>query len=180
MQKGFTLIELLVVIAILAVLAVAVILVLNPAELIKQGRDATRISDLGTVNSAIGYYLSTALTPDTNFGGTGKTCTTMIATTSPFSATAPACVPVVNALRNVDGTGWVKIKLTDAQGGSPLGSLPQDPVNLANFQYAFIGDDGTNVFELDGRLESSKYSGNMSSDGGDNPNWYEVGTKLDL
>jgi prepilin-type N-terminal cleavage/methylation domain-containing protein len=36
--KAFTLIELLVVIAILAVLAVAVTLILNPAELIRQGR----------------------------------------------------------------------------------------------------------------------------------------------
>ncbi len=49
-EKAFTLIELLVVIAILAVLAVAVTLILNPAELIRQGRDSIRLSDLATIN----------------------------------------------------------------------------------------------------------------------------------
>lgn len=39
-RKGFTLIELLIVIGILAVLATAVIMVLNPAELLKQARDS--------------------------------------------------------------------------------------------------------------------------------------------
>src|SRR3989338_2108717 len=48
-SKGFTLIELLVVIAIIAVLAVAVILTLNPAELLKQARDSTRVSDMSTL-----------------------------------------------------------------------------------------------------------------------------------
>ena len=57
-RKGFTLIELLVVIAILAVLAVAVTLILNPAELVRQGRDSTRLSDIGTVHRAIGLYFA--------------------------------------------------------------------------------------------------------------------------
>src|SRR6056297_1976317 len=49
-NQAFTLIELLVVIAILSVLAVAVTLILNPAELMRQARDSTRLSDLATIN----------------------------------------------------------------------------------------------------------------------------------
>lgn len=45
-EKSFTLIELLIVIGILTVLAVAVVLVLKPTDLVKQARDATRMSDL--------------------------------------------------------------------------------------------------------------------------------------
>src|SRR3989344_7995871 len=55
---GFTLIELLIVIAILVVLSVAVVVILNPAELLRQARDSTRISDLASVNSAIALYLA--------------------------------------------------------------------------------------------------------------------------
>ena len=62
-QKGFTLLELIIVIGILAVLATVSVLVLNPAQLFAQDRDTTRISDLGTLRSAIGLYLSSVSSP---------------------------------------------------------------------------------------------------------------------
>ncbi len=52
-KKGFTLIELLIVIGIIGILAAAVIVVLNPAELLAQARDGTRLSDIDSANSAI-------------------------------------------------------------------------------------------------------------------------------
>ncbi|MCX6788427.1 MAG: type II secretion system protein, partial [Candidatus Jorgensenbacteria bacterium] len=55
-KLGFTLVELLIVIAILAILAVAVVLVLNPAQLLKQGRDSTRLSDMAALNSALALF----------------------------------------------------------------------------------------------------------------------------
>jgi len=55
-RSAFTLIELLVVIAIIAILAVVVILTLNPAELLRQSRDSSRLSDLATLTSAINLY----------------------------------------------------------------------------------------------------------------------------
>ncbi len=55
-RRGFTLIELLVVIAIIAILAVVVVLTLNPAQLLAQSRDANRVSDLATLQSAISLY----------------------------------------------------------------------------------------------------------------------------
>ena len=196
MTKGFSLIELLVVIAIVAVLAVAVVLVLNPAELIKQGRDATRISDLGTINSALSYYLSTATNPDTSFGVSGFICRNTTNTSSTFTA-AGACT--INATRGISGAGWVAVKLDDASGGSPLGSLPADPLGTADFGYPYLyagnGSESAanaNTFELNARLESTKYRPNMVTDGGNKPAtaacvnyqdidcWYEAGTKLDL
>src|SRR3989344_4406163 len=96
MKKGFTLIELLVVIAILAVLATAVVIILNPAELLKQGRDSTRLSDLAALQSSIALYLSDNVNP--GIGGSASTACgvgalglarcTLATSTSPF-VTAP-------------------------------------------------------------------------------------------
>lgn len=55
-RNGFTLIELLVVIAIIAVLAIVVILSLNPAQLLMEGRDSGRISDMGSLSEALALY----------------------------------------------------------------------------------------------------------------------------
>ena len=52
-QKGFTLIELLIVITIIATLAVAVFVALNPAQRLKDARDARRTSDVDTILTAI-------------------------------------------------------------------------------------------------------------------------------
>ena len=52
-NKGFTLIELLIVIAIIATLAVVVFVALNPAQRLKDSRDARRTSDVDTILTAI-------------------------------------------------------------------------------------------------------------------------------
>ncbi len=172
MKRGFTLIELLIVIAIVAVLAVAVVLVLNPAELIKQGRDATRISDFGTISSAIGYAIVTA-TSSPIFTGAG-------AARSTFSTTCPFGICTIST-RATDGTGWVAVNLSWAQGGSPIGALPVDPLNNStSSQYSAKTDTTAQVFELDTILESAKYMGQMANDGGNDNGIYEAGTKLNL
>src|ERR1035437_6565486 len=67
-KGGFTLLELLIVIAIIAILSVALVIVLNPAETLKKARDAQRISDLSTLKTAIGLYM-TSVSP-VYLGGT--------------------------------------------------------------------------------------------------------------
>jgi prepilin-type N-terminal cleavage/methylation domain-containing protein len=52
-SHGFTLIELLVVIAIIAILSVVVVLSLNPAEMLRRGRDSNRLSDMDTLTHAL-------------------------------------------------------------------------------------------------------------------------------
>src|SRR3989344_5681288 len=100
-KKGFTLIELLIVIAILGILAAAVIVVLNPAQLLAQARDGTRLSDLDSVRSAIALYLTDVSAPalgeaeNVTFGtacglGVDQTCAT-------------------NSARTTAGAGWVGV-----------------------------------------------------------------------
>src|ERR1700730_10103182 len=52
-KQGFTLIELLVVIAIIAALAVVVFVALNPAQRLRDARDARRTSDVDPLLTAI-------------------------------------------------------------------------------------------------------------------------------
>ncbi len=51
--RGFTLIELLIVITIIATLAVTVFVALNPAQRLKDAKDARRTSDVDTILTAI-------------------------------------------------------------------------------------------------------------------------------
>lgn len=194
MKKGFTLVELLIVIAILAVLSVAVVVVLNPAELLKQARDSTRISDLASVNSAIALYLTDVSTPGIG-GANNAACSAnlsrcMVATTtSPFTTTGNGCAGAgsANATTTADGNGWVAVDLENITGGSPLSRLPIDPVETSTYFYGYAcGRGGSQYnYELDAKMESTKYSAGGGSDvesntkdGGDNATHYEIGSDL--
>jgi len=111
-SKSFTLIELLVVVALIAVLAVAVILALNPSELLKQGRDSTRLSDLQNLNKSLSWF--EADTGGTGFMGsssviyvsipdTASTCSNLGLPTPP-SGYSYHCVTQQN-LQKTDGSG---------------------------------------------------------------------------
>ena len=56
--SGFTLIELLIVIGILAILATVVLLVINPAQMIKQSRDGNRLAEINQINKALLIFQS--------------------------------------------------------------------------------------------------------------------------
>ncbi len=204
-SKGFTLIELLVVIAIIAVLAVAVILTLNPAELLKQARDSTRISDLNTLKSAISLYLA-----DVN-GATISSTVTLSVASSGYSRLAngrylnahAAVTSTANGAFGNDGTGWVPVNFTAISSGAPIGNIPKDPTNtgaqvtgvvtassmgITSLYYSYIGSSTPLTFELDAAMESIKYSSGggsdvVSTDGGNSTGTsqlYEVGTNLSL
>ncbi len=183
-KRGFTLIELLVVIAILAILAVAVVLILNPAELLKQGRDTTRISDLAAVNSAIALYVADVRSPV--WSAVSANCTGA----TPFTVAGASSTCTVVSSTVVTGSGWVPVQFNTISSGAPLSRLPLDPVNSANYEYLFAASSTTGYFELAANMESIKYSTNGTADvesntkdggsGTNSNNVYQVGSELDL
>lgn len=100
----------------------------------------------------------------------------------------------------INGNGWVPVDLSTLTGGSPISNLPIDPTNTigtvttptnADFVYRYTcqkvaaGAAPSNVYEFDTVLESSTYGPGGSDDrsvkdGGDNDNYYEVGSSLKL
>ncbi len=197
MKKGFTLLELLIVIGIIAILATATVLVLNPAELLREARDSQRLSDLDSVKSALSLLLATATTTTVHFDNAPTTdyCATVWWThvwgaASPFSAalttastTDETIVGGGTGMRGINGQGWIRTDLRGATGGSPVPALPVDPTasSTTNF-YAFACNQANLTFEIDANLESARYATKEASDGGSSNTVFEVGTDpgLDL
>jgi prepilin-type N-terminal cleavage/methylation domain-containing protein len=199
MKRGFTLIELLVVIAILAVLAVAVVLVLNPAELLKQSRDSTRLSDMATLNSALSLYYTDVLGANTSaWPSAGNYCTVAASSTGGWAGWSSTCANVATTT-GVNGTsstvGWVPINFSLISSGSPLTKEPIDPnngvasclgsgsINNASCGYAFVASSTAGIYKLETLMESSKfgYGGSsdvVSKDSGVSTSTYEIGSNL--
>lgn len=95
-KKGFTLLELLIVIGILAVLATTTLLVLNPAELLRQARDSQRVSDLGSLNSALSLYATTVTTP--YLGASNAASTTAYGSCVGNGSTTEGCFVSINGV----------------------------------------------------------------------------------
>ena len=193
-KNGFTLIELLVVIAIIAILAVVVIVTLNPAELLRQSRDSQRISDLGTLKSAIGLYLVDATSPNLASSSLGYSACYLSTTIGNGTTTAKCGVfantyssgnaSATSALyRDNNSQGWLPVNFSQISYGSPLSVLPVDPVNNATYYYAYAATStGGYYYEINAFMESKKYGAGgsnnvVTTDGGDNSSTYEVGTE---
>ena len=183
--KAFTLIELLVVIAILAVLAVAVTLILNPAELIRQGRDSIRLSDLATINKALGLYqtdqiaqwMGTSTIVYTSLPDTDSTCSSYGLPSLPSGWTYNC--QTTTTYTNVDGTGWLPVNFTSMSFSSPLARLPVDPVNNATSSKYYTYVSGGS-WKLSAIFESETRAADAADDGGVDPATYETGTDLEL
>ena len=183
-KKGFTLLELLIVIGILAILATTVVLVLNPVQLLKKARDSQRLADLGSLKTAIAYYITETAVP--NIGDTSHTYSDVSGVTCNGKA-----ADANQGKLTTDKNGWVPINFNGMTGGSPLGTLPHDPArtpvdaNPAHYYVYLVGSTANDTFELVANMESTYYSkggdGDVeSTDGGKINTLYETGTDLNV
>ncbi len=192
MMRGFTLIELLIVIGILAALAAVILLVINPAQLIKQSRDANRITELNQIDKALSIFQS--------FGGTSMGTHTNVYISIPsadsdcgYSTGNPLSLPTLtdpnwhyvcsNSVnyRKINGTGWIPVDFTSVQSsaGTIFSSLPIDPINTVANGYYYTYVPGS--WALSATMESEKYiTENAASDGGKVPKRFELGNNIDL
>jgi prepilin-type N-terminal cleavage/methylation domain-containing protein len=179
-KKGFTLLELLIVIGILAILSTTIVLVINPAELLKKARDSRRIFDLNTVKTAIAYYLTEEGDPSI---GTSDN--------SYSHVSGVECATTENSTSSqaIDGTGWIPVAFSDLAGGAHISNLPIDPnastASTGNYYYVYLPDATNLTFKLVANMESTYYSNTgdgdvESTDGGDNDDLYEVGTDMGI
>jgi len=200
-QKGFTLGELLITVSIMMILGVVVIITIKPAELLRQSRDARRISDLSELNIAIERYIAqvrpVVLGSDRSNGLGSGACYVSLASNTGldvntcggrFAGVNGTVISASNS-RVLSGTGWIPVKLTDIPAGTPFAVLPVDPKspNTAGANLSLVTDDlyyayakQGKRFEINARLESKKYASSSVTDGGDNNSLYEVGIGIGL
>ncbi len=166
---GFTLLELTVVTAMIAILATITFTFMNPSESIKRARDAVRLSDLNVMKSALVLAIQN-----------GATFLDRCTKANPCNS--------LTGSNLTDGSGYVDLNLS-----TYLSHLPEDPLhrlesftdgkgNLVEAGYEFaslLGD-----FEIRAHLESRDNTGSQGDryldDGGDDDDYLEIGTKLDI
>lgn len=175
-KSGFTLVELLVVIAIIAILAAVVVLIINPLELTRRGRDAARLTDLSNLQSAI------------NVAVQESTGSSTVAILCKASGLYPCGGPTDTGTSNIgtrvsDGNGWVKVDLSSQKSVS-VPTLPVDPTNSDTYHYTYCANN--DAWEIDTVLESDQQKSKMANDGGNENGLdpttgrYEVGSNLSL
>ncbi|MGB7958129.1 MAG: LamG domain-containing protein [Minisyncoccia bacterium] len=197
LRRAFTLIELLIVIAIIAILSVVVVLTLNPSAMLQQSRDQNRLSDMDTLVHALAVTQT-----DTNPISLGTSSIVSVslpdpaATTTAGSNCASLGLPVLptgytyhcagpSYYRNTNGTGWLGVNFSGYSLGSPLGSLPVDPLNSSSFRLYYTYTTNGTSYEVTSVMESSKYrlggtNDVISGDGGTLASVYEKGSQLGL
>lgn len=180
-SRGFSLIEILVVLGLMIFLFGSFFYFWNTSQVFKKGRDSRRISDLQALDAAIKNLLVTQ--SDLNLGqeniiylslpDSSSTCGSysLNKISSPFSY---RCQTITNYLKT-DGNGWLPINFAS---GSVivLSSLPKDPLNNADYFYAYQVKNGR--YKLTARFEDKSFIEKMVSDGGLELTLYEVGSDL--
>ncbi len=197
-QKGFTLVELLIVITILVILGVVVVVLIDPAEILAQSRDAQRISDLASMKGAIQLTVSSTTPSSANCyiiaapNGTNQPTANIFTTLMTAVGSSGYGITATATAQLVDGTGWVRLDYRAASTGKAMTSLPLDPTNaLASGLYYRWGCNkySTYLYEIDAALESEKYKPSCtatncddkaSKDGGGSATRYEIGNTLDI
>lgn len=169
--RGFTLVELLVVIAIIAILAAVVVLIINPLELTRRTRDASRLTDLANIQQAI----NVALQEGTAAGQQSPACNSNVANTTCTDTS-------VAGTRLTDGTGWVRVNFA-GQSNVTVPTLPIDPTNTAGgtgLHYTYCGS-GTNwkiMTHLESAQQTTAPNDRRAVDGGTDALSYEVGSNM--
>ncbi len=159
-EKGFTLIELLIVIVVVGILAALVVSIVDVKEYQAQARDARRLSNVLSVQTALVDSIATQ-------------GITLVDTSG-----CPDC-DSVNGTNAIDGTGWVKFNNLSGRGLIDIISvLPTDSINDANFHFEYYSD-GLD-YEINAYLESDRYQINAVQDGGNDDSVYERGFNLSL
>ncbi|MEK9154670.1 MAG: LamG-like jellyroll fold domain-containing protein [Patescibacteria group bacterium] len=183
-KSAFSLLELLIVMGVLAILTTTVVLIINPVELLKEGRDSKRIVDIRSIDEAI--QLAQADNLSLSLGSPNVVYLSLPDTNSNCSSYSLPSLPIgysytcqsASNFQKVDGTGWLPIDFTALSTGSPFPVLPIDPENDDNNNLYYTYENG---YILTAGLLSNEYIQEVAQkDEGLNPLRFEIGSGISI
>ena len=179
---------------LISILIYLIVAVLNPSEIIRQSRDSQRMVEIIDLSQAIN--LEKVGTGNKNFGLL-KTIYISIpygADDCGYFSSNPLDLPVISEgwryscvpasrLRNVDGTGWMPLNLSNESAS--MKQLPIDPVNSGAGGFFYSYYPGIEGYKVTAKFESKKhgFSGkadNFSAGTGNGYGILEKGTDLNI
>lgn len=164
-KQGFTFVQILVILFIIGLIAAGIIFIVKPSKILEKSRDAQRFDDIKILSEALNRYLADGY-DFKNLSGSYSSIDAGFKTES--------------ALKQIDGTGWIPLNFNLISAGVSFSSLPIDPLNNTNHNYRFAADKANKTYELEVVFESEENVSKHSTDSGNNPNTYELGTDLTI
>jgi len=164
-DNGFALTELLIIIAASLALVVISLVAVNPAKLMQNARDNQRFKDIVGLKNAVNLYLA-----DNNDFGTLE---------GPYySNDVTFSDDKTRSLNN--GKGWLPVNFTKVSTGASIKALPLDPLNNEINFYSMAISRQHKTYEINLHFEKTENIKKEITDGGNNPNRYELGTDLTI
>ncbi|MDD5013460.1 MAG: type II secretion system protein [Candidatus Pacebacteria bacterium] len=133
-KKGFTLIEVLIVIGIITILSSAVIVSTNPAEHFARARNATRLSHMNSIATAIYSY---AVDNDGNL----PDCDSTVHESVPSGTTPLSSGSSSEDFDNKRGIEGCRLELVDGENKLESVYMPELPVDPKDGEYYRIASD---------------------------------------
>ncbi|MCS7200715.1 MAG: hypothetical protein NZ822_01010 [Patescibacteria group bacterium] len=202
MKKGFTYIELLIVLGVLILLLGILISVIGAKPYFAKSRDVQRLKDLYFLNLALNFYFqnATSVDPDGPYlylRGIDEATPTIFVSIPKESYPFPATYTTGSITyyyyqsnrsdyQRIDGYGWLPINFMEISFPS-LAVLPVDPLNqvTSSLYYTYSFRRSSFDYEIGGSFETAEFKNGgvndkVSTDGGNDPNRYELGSNLNL
>lgn len=133
---------------------------IKPSKYIDENRDDQRKADILKLKSALDLYIADGQFTDSIEHGK---------------------IYVSNSGSNVvNGKGWLPLDFKLISSGTPFKNIPTDPLNDNKYFYRIGIDTANQTYEIDCRFEDEVNQSKTQNDKGNSPDWYEVGTDLNI